>query len=186
MMYIRHLILFTCASLIIISCSKENYTIDYQDGYPNALADNWVAFEFRGGSLEGAVSTEPYDLVTSLDPNRPNSLIIDRLYASDVRIRTTYTDTSFSVVMGEMLESVSTNTFNIEYVTVTGYITANPVLTNTLYSLAQAYFEDMSFDRSDIEDLLFLRAGFYDQYKAPIDTVLILGYRKTGFEEVSF
>jgi hypothetical protein len=165
---------------------KEDYVIEYQNNYPNKLAGNWVAFEFQGGSLDGAVSTEPYDLVTSLDPNRPGSMILDKLYASDVRIRAEYVDSAFSVIIGENLEKVSTNNYDIHYVSLDGYITSNPVLLSTLYQLATIYFEDMAFEYSDLEDLIFLRAGFYDQLKAQIDTVLILGYRKTGFEEVSY
>jgi hypothetical protein len=165
---------------------KEDYVIEYQHDYPNKLAGNWVAFEFQGGSLEGTVSAEPYDLVTSLDPNRPGNLILDKLYASDVRVRTEYVDSTFSVIMGDNLEQVSTNNYDIHYISLNGYITSNPVLLSTLYQLATIYFENMAFERSDLEDLIFLRAGFYDQLEAQVDTVLILGYRKTGFEEVSY
>lgn len=165
---------------------KEDYVIDYQEGYPSKLTGNWIAFEFRGGTIENASLMAPYNMVTSLDPNRQNALILDKLYGSDIRVRAEYSDTSFSVVMGEMLETVSTNVYAIKYVSLEGYITSNPVLVNTLYSLAASFYEDMAFDISYIEDLMFLRAGFYDKYKAQIDTALILGYRTTGFEEVSY
>jgi hypothetical protein len=165
---------------------KEDYVIEYQLNYPNKLAGNWVAFEFQGGSLEGTISTEPYDLVTSLDPNRPGNMILDKLYASDVRIRAEYTDSAFTAKMCENLEKVSTNNYDIEFVSLDGYITSNPVLLSTLYQLASIYFENIAFERSDLEDLIFLRAGFYDQLKAQVDTVLIIGYRKTGFEDVSY
>ena len=186
MKQIYYIAILFFAALLAQSCNKDEYEIDYQDGYPSIFAGNWIAFEFQGGNIEHGVLSEPYDLVTALDPNRSNSLIIDKLYASDVRVRTEISDTSFSVNMGEMLEQVSTNTYNIKYVTARGYITENPVLIRTLYSLAQLYFEDMSFDESYIKDLLFMRAGFYDDHKAQVDTVLILGYRRTGFEEVNF
>jgi hypothetical protein len=88
--------------------------------------------------------------------------------------------------MAENLELIGTNNYDIEYVSLNGYITSNPVLLSTLYQLAVLFYEDMAFERSDLEDLIFIRAGFYDQYKAQVDTVLILGYRKTGFEEVSY
>jgi hypothetical protein len=165
---------------------KEDYIIEYQSDYPSKLAGNWVAFEFQGGNLEDAVATEPYDIVTSLDPNRPGNMIVDKLYASDVRVRAEYSDSAFATVMGENLEKVSTNNYDIHYVTLDGYITTNPVLLSTLYQLAMIYFDDMAFERSDLEDLIFIRAGFYDDMEAQIDTVLILGYRKTGFEEVSY
>lgn len=165
---------------------KEDYVIEYQHNYPNKLAGNWVAFEFQGGSLEGSAAAEPYDLVTSLDPNRSGSMILDKLYNADVRVRAEYIDSTFTIEMGENLEKVSTNNFGIYYVSLDGYITSNPVLLSTLYQLATIYFEDMAFERSDLADLLFIRAGLYDQLKAQVDTVLILGYRKTGFEEVSY
>jgi hypothetical protein len=172
--------------LLITACMKEDYTIEYQDNYPSKLAGNWVAFEFQGGSLEGAVSSEPYDLVTSLDPNRPGYMILDKLYGADVRVRAQYADSAFSITMGEQLEKISTNSYDIKYISINGYITSNPVLLSTLYYLASIYYEDMAFEQSDIKDLIFMRAGFYDQYKAVVDTVLILGYRKTGFEEITY
>lgn len=179
-------ILLIILVILCTRCMKEDYEIEYQNNYPNKLAGNWVAFEFQGGNLEGAVSSEPYDLVTSLDPNRSGYMILDKLYAADVRVRAEYVDSTFYVEMGENLEKVSTNNYDINFVSLDGYITSNPVLLTTLYQLALIYFEDIAFERSDLEDLIFIRAGFYDQLEAQIDTVLILGYRKTGFEEVSY
>lgn len=160
--------------------------IEYQHDYPSKLAGNWVAFEFVGGDLEDALPSEPYDLVTSLDPNRPGFMILDKLYNADVRVRAEYTDSTFLTAMGENLEKVSTNNYDINFISLDGYITSNPVLLSTLYQLATIFYPDLAFERSDLEDLIFLRAGFYDQFKAQVDTVLILGYRKTGFEEVSY
>ena len=170
--------------LIILSCTKE-YDIEYQDGYPSLLADNWIVFEFQGGDIEGNI-LEPYEMVTALDPNMENSLIIDKIYNSDLRVKTTYADTAFSVDMGDQLELIGTNTYDIKYISINGYVTKNPVLTGFLYDLASAFYENMAFYPEDIQDLLFLRAGFYDIYKARVDTVLILGYRKTGFENVEY
>lgn len=185
MMRLKYIV-FTLFLIGLCSCTKEDYEIDYQEGYPSILSGNWTAFEFRGGTIENDALMAPYSMVTSLDPNRQNALILDKLYGSDVRVRAEYSDTSFSVVMGEVLETVSTNVYDIKYISLEGYITSNPVLVNTLYSLAVSFYDNLAFDVSYIEDLLFLRAGFYDEYKAQIDTVLILGYRTTGFEEVSY
>ncbi len=171
--------------LLVMSCSKESYEIDFQEGYPSKLAGNWLAFEFQGGSLEGTIAPRPYDMVTALDPNRDSALIIDRMYGADIRVRANYSDTSFSIRMSPNLELVSTNNYGVEYISAEGYITSNPVLINVLFQLASQYYENISFDRSYIEDLIFMRAGFYDAYRAQVDTVLILGYRKTGFEEVN-
>jgi hypothetical protein len=169
----------------MISCSDDSSETEYQDGYPNAFADNWIAFEFQGGDIEGNI-LEPYDLVTSLDPNREGYLIIDQIYNNNIRVRAACADSSFHVEMGEQLETISINPYGVKYLTVNGYITTNPVLTNFAYDLAAYYFENMAFYPEDIEDVLFLRAGLYDEYQDRIDTVLILGYRKTGFENVEY
>ncbi len=174
------LFLLTC-----FSCVKKDYDIEYQDDYPNKLAGNWVVFEFPGGELEGTLY-EPYDLVTSLDPNNHGFLIIDKLYDSDVRVRAEYIDSAFYSQMGEQLEEISANTFEIEYVSLDGYITTNPVLIDLAYYLASLSFENLSFEESDIEDIIFMHAGFYDAYETLVDTVVIMGYRKTGFEETDY
>lgn len=171
--------------LLVIACAKEDYEIDYQEGYPSKLAGNWLAFEFQGGNLEGPIAGQPYNLVTSLDPNRDSSLIIDRIYNADIRVRATWSDSSFTASLAPNLESVGTNDFGVSHISLNGYITENPVLLNLLYDLASQYYEDIAFDRSYLEDMLFLRAGLYDNFNARVDTVLILGYRKTGFEEVN-
>jgi hypothetical protein len=171
--------------LILVACSEKPYDIEYQKGYPNLFADNWIAFEFQGGDIEGTI-LQPYDLVTALDPNRDGFLIIDQLYDSDIRVRASYADTSFSAVMSDQLETISSHTYGVKYVTINGYVTTNPVLTGFAYDLATAYFEHMAFTSDAIEDVLFLRAGLYDAYKSPVDTILLIGYRKTGFEDVEY
>ena len=170
---------------VLVSCTKQEYDIDYQKNYPDKLADNWIAFEFQGGDIEGKI-LPPYDLVTALDPNRDGYLIIDKIYDSDSRVRASYSDSSFTVLMGDQLEMISTNTYGIKYLSIEGYVTGNPVLTNLAYDLAMAFYENMAFYPEDIKDVIFLRAGFYDEYRAIIDTVLILGYRKTGFENIEY
>jgi hypothetical protein len=179
------IILVLPALLLLASCSEKSYDIEYQKGYPNAFADNWIAFEFQGGNIEGNI-LEPYNLVTALDPNRDGYLIIDQLYDSDIRVRAAYTDTAFSIEMGNQLETISTNTYGVKYISVDGYVTTNPVLTNFAYNLATIFYEHMAFYPSDIKDVLFLRAGLYDEYKSRVDTLLVIGYRKTGFENVEY
>ena len=171
--------------LLPLGCKKED-GIDYQNGYPNKLADNWVAFEFHGGSIDG-VSYEPYDLVTSLDPNGDGYVLLDKLYGSDIRVRAEYSqDTIVHVEKGAQLEQVSKNTYNITSISIDGYITTNPVWINISWQLANIYYPDLSFPSSDIQDVLYLHAGYYDKYDALIDTVLLVAYRKTGFEEVKY
>jgi hypothetical protein len=181
----RSILSLSVTFLLLVSCSKKSYDIEYQDGYPNIFADNWIAFEFQGGDIEGEI-LDPYNLVTALDPNRQGYLIIDQLYDSDIRVRTAYSDSSFAVEMGDQLETISTHTYGVKYLTVSGYITTNPVLTGFAYDLATVFFENMAFYPEDIKDVLFLRAGLYDEYKIRVDTVLVIGYRKTGFENVDY
>lgn len=113
-------------------------------------------------------------------------MILDKLYNSDVRVRAEHNDSAFSVQMGEQLEQIGTNTFDIEYVSIDGYITVNPILIDLTYYFASESFENISFEISDIEDVIYMHAGFYDKYRALVDTVLIVGYRKTGFEETNY
>lgn len=171
--------------LLPVECKKDKGIV-YQNGYPNKLVDNWIAFEFHGGSISGT-SYKPYDLVTSLDPNRPGYMIFDKLYASDVRVRAKYTqDTIIHVDKGPQLEQVSTNTYDITSVSLDGYITTNPVWINMCWQLANFYYPNLSFPSSDIKDVLYLHAGYYDKYNSLIDTVLLVAYRKTGFENVTY
>ena len=173
------------ALLLLSGCKKDKSTVD-QNGYPDKLADNWIAFELHGGSISGA-SYEPYDLVTSLDPNHDGYVLLDKLYASDIRVRAPYTqDTIIHVDKGDQLELVSKNTYNVAYVSLDGYITTNPFWINASWQLANIYYPNLSFQQSDIQDVLYLHAGYYDKYNALIDTVLLIAYRKTGFENVSY
>jgi hypothetical protein len=88
--------------------------------------------------------------------------------------------------MAEQLEKISTNTYSIAYITVDGNISSNPVLINLCYQLAVASYANISFTESDIKDVIMLHAGYYDKYKNLIDTTLVLGYRRTGFEDVQY
>lgn len=173
-------------ALVLMSGCKKDNTIVYQNGYPNKLADNWIAFELHGGSISGA-SYKPYDLVTSLDPNHAGYMILDKLYASDIRVRAQYTqDTIIHVDKGEQLEQVSKNTYNVAYISLDGYVTTNPFWIDASWQLANYYYPNLSFQYSDIKDVLYLHAGYYDKYNALVDTVLLIAYRKTGFEDVSY
>ncbi|MGD2036069.1 MAG: hypothetical protein PVF73_13480 [Bacteroidales bacterium] len=182
---IRTILTLVVCLTCLVSCQEKDNEIEYQDGYPNKLAGNWVAFEFPGAEIED-VLYEPYDLVTSLDPNRTGYLILDKLYDSDIRVRTEYEDSAFYVHMGEQLEAISTNTHDVECISIDGYVTSNPVLISMVYNFAAITYENISFDESDIEDVIYLNAGFYDVYETLVDTVLIIGYRKTGFEETNY
>jgi hypothetical protein len=178
------ILLITClAFFIIISCKKDDSNIDRTGGYPQKLVGNWVVFEFPGAEI-GDILYDPYDLVTALDPNNEGVLVLDKLYASDVRVRAIFDSASFKVEMGRQLDTVSTNTYDIAYISLEGSVSQSPVIINTVYNFAVRSFDNIAFSRRDIKDVILIHAGFYDKYKYPIDTVLIMGYRKTGFENV--
>ena len=181
-----------CNSVILIivlliwtSCSKDD-EIEYANGYPNKLAGNWVVFQFYGAELDGQLSG-PYDMVTALDPNRPNALILDNIYNTGVRVRANILgDTGFYANQTAQLEVINNGNYGIETVSIDGYINDNPVLVNFTYRLAESSFENIAFTENDITEIIFFRAGLYDENKSLADTILIMGFRKTGFEDVDY
>lgn len=171
---------------IVISCSDNNYEIEYANGYPSKLAGNWVAFQFHGGDLDGQISG-PYDMVTALDANRKGYLIIDNIFNTNVRIRAEIRgDTGFYANNTEQLEVINMGGYGIESISIDGYSNNNPVLVNFLYRLAASSFENIAFSESDMTEIIFFRAGLYDAQNAPVDTIMVMGYRKTGFEDVGY
>ena len=79
------------------SCQQDDYEIVYQAGNPNCLVGNWRAFEFQGGAFDLNRLADEYDLVTALDPNSTDSLVMDNLYDSKIRVKVHFQDSSFSV-----------------------------------------------------------------------------------------
>lgn len=170
----------------IAACSEDPGEIEYAAGYPSKLAGNWVVFQFHGGDLDGPL-TGPYDIVTALDANRPGYLIVDNIYNSGVRARAEILgDTGIVANKVEQLELINKGGYGIETVSIDGYIQENSILANFLYSLAAASFENIAFTADDITEIIFFRAGLYDELDAPVDTIMIMGYRKTGFEDVDY
>ncbi|QQS50556.1 MAG: hypothetical protein IPM71_13350 [Bacteroidota bacterium] len=76
------------------------------------------------------------------------------------------------------------NTYGIQSVSIDGYVNENYILANFIYSLAMASFENPAFEVEDIDEIIFFRAGLYDAYYSLVDTIMVMGYRRTGFEEV--
>jgi hypothetical protein len=172
--------------LLMLSCDNGDDAIDYANGYPHKMAGNWVVFEFQGATLDGRLS-DPYDLVTALSPNDEKTLVLDNLYNSKTRIKAVIQgDTGFVALKTEQLEVINYGGFGIEKVTIDGYINDNYVLKNFVYRLAAAYFENIAFTADDIDEIIFFRAGFYDSYNSLVDTVMVFGYRKTGFEDEDY
>jgi hypothetical protein len=150
--------------LYLISCNENDYVIEYQDGYPNKLAGNWRAFEFQGGAFDMSKLSDEYDLVTALDPNSNDSLVIDNIYNSGVRVKTFFKGSLFYVADGRQLEVINQGQYGIYRVSVDGELLTSE--------------ED--------GDYLVMTVGLYDQYAAVVDTVLIYAFRKTGFEDVDY
>jgi len=164
--YIYILILF----FIIVfynNCKKEDpydYEIEYQDGYPNVLAGYWKAYdiEFTDNGLV-PLDYEPYDLITALDPNNENNLIIDNIYNSNQRVRTFINRSSdgFYIIKGEQLEKVNAQ-YDIKTISIDGEYRDDP----------------------ESGEILLIFTGLYDKYDDLYDSVIVVAYRKTGFEDV--
>ena len=182
--FLRVILIFLIG--LVLSCSDDNYDIEYANGYPSKLAGNWVVFQFHGGDLDGQL-TGPYDMTTALDPNRDGYLILDNIYNTGVRIRVEIRgDTGIYAIKTDQLEVINKGNYGIEEVSIDGYINDNPVLVNFTYRLADEAFENIAFHESDMTEIIFFRAGLYDEFNDRVDSIMIMGYRKTGFEEVDY
>jgi hypothetical protein len=182
------LILFSISFLMFsISCNKEKDEIKYAKGYPNKLAGNWIVFEFPGGDL-GDEYRSPYYMVTALDPNNDSSLVLDNLYNANLRIKTRIKgDTGFFAFKTQQLEVTGKGDYDIERISIEGYINNNDILIQyVLYPLAVANFPNMSFSEDEMTEVIFFHAGFYNKNDELIDTVMVMGYRMTGFENVEY
>ncbi len=156
--------------LIFSSCEDDSYTIEYQDGYPDKLAGNWRAIEFQNATVVNDRITDAdnvsdyFDLVTALDPNSEDSLVINNIYDSNIRIKVYYEDDSFGVTKGRQLEVINYGQYDIYYVSVNGkYITDE-----------------------DYGDYLAMHIGLYDKYSSLFDTVYVVAFRKSGFEDIDY
>lgn len=174
-----------CFVFVFFSCENNSKT-KYADGYPSLLAGNWVVFEFQGAELDGYLS-DAYDMSTALAPNDDNMLVLNNLYNSGTRIKANIQgDTGFFALKTDQLEVINFGGYGIHKISISGYINDNPVIKDFVYRLALSQFTNMAFSYNDMEEIIFYRAGFYDQYDGLVDTVMVFGYRKTGFEEEDF
>ncbi len=169
-----------------MACSDNEQGIEYQGGKRNPLVGTWVAFEFAADS-SGRIY-EPYGLIISNDPNNPGHIILDKLYDSDVRIRAEYFEDSTFTTNGKtnQINPFGSKVYFIDSVRMEGFVSTSWFLGDIAYQLAFLAYEDMQFDRDDIEKFIYMDVWYYDQYGDPIDSVMIVGYPKTGFEEVSY
>ncbi len=164
-------IIFIFALLIgFTSCNKDDYTVEYQSGYPNKLAGNWRAVEYQNAEVvnDRVISfdniSDPFDLVSALDPNSEDSLVFDNIYDSNIRVKVQYNDSTFSVVKGRQLEVINYGRYGIYYVSIDGR-----------YNYDEVY-----------GDYLTIHVGLYDKYSALFDTMFVAAFRKTGFEDTEY
>lgn len=173
-------------AVFLLSCSDNDYEIEHADGYPSKMAGNWVVFEFQGGRLDGTI-TGPYDMSTALMPNDINTIVLDNLYNSGTRIKVPLVgDSAFIQEKAKQLEVINKGGYGIETISIDGYISDNFILKDFIYQLAVSSMDDMAFTKDHITEIIFYRAGFYDRYNSLIDSVMVMGYRKTGFEEEKY
>ena len=174
--------------MLLLACSEKDYEIEYASGYPSKLAGNWVVFEFQGGTLDGTIGG-PYDMSTALAPNESDKtmLVLNNLYNSGTRVKVdVLADTGFYDNAAEQLEVINMGGYGIEKISISGYINDNYILKDFVFQLAQMSFSDIAFTENQMTEIIFYRAGYYDQYNSLIDTVLVMGYRKTGFEDEDY
>jgi len=175
---------------LLFSCEESGYEIEYQDGYPNKLAGNWVAFDYQltkenyliaidtinhfdlasdtdferfAGVLEITGVSDEYDLVTALDPYFQNSIILNNIYNSGIRTRVDYQDNLFEGRYKDQLEVINKGGYDITFVSLSGQM-----------------IEDSE------GDMIFMVVGLYDREKALLESILIAAYRKTGFEDTEY
>jgi hypothetical protein len=160
----RLFLCFFLSAVVFTSCQKDDYDIVYPAGNPSYLVGNWRAFEFQGGAFDLSRLADEYDLVTALDPNSTDSLVIDNLYDSKIRVKVHFQDSSFSVSHGRQLEVINRGQYGVYAVSVSG-----------------------EFQHSEADgDYMVMNIGLYDQYADLLDTLLIWSFRKTGFEDTDY
>ena len=176
--------------LLLSSCEDSDYAVEYQEGYPNKLAGNWVAFDYQltkenylmvidtinrfdltidtefdkfAGLLEITSESDEYDLVTALDPYFENSIIFNNIYNSGIRTRVDYHDRLFEGRLKEQLEVINYGGYNITFVSASGQLVENSK-----------------------GDIIFMVVGLYDKERTLLESVIIKAYRKTGFEDTEY
>ncbi len=175
---------------LLSSCEEAGYEIEYQDGYPNKLAGNWIAsdyqltkenymmaidtinyfnlasdddFERFARLLEITGVSDEYDLVSALDPYFQNSIVFNNIYNSGIRTRVDYRDNLFEGRYKDQLEVINKGGYDITFVSLSGQMIEDPE-----------------------GDMIFMVVGLYDGEHALLESLLIAAYRKTGFEDTEY
>lgn len=168
---------------IITGCESSDPDYGFAKDNPNSMVGNWIVFEVPQGDFEGW-GFEDYQLVTAVDPNRDSTLVINNLYNSNIRVRVPYSQNEFDEKFVQQIDTIDGFDYNIHYVSLDGEVSQSYYVAQLSYQYALASFPDMDFDFDGIEDVIYINAGFYDFDSLLVDSVVILGYRKTGFEDV--
>jgi hypothetical protein len=151
--------------LCAVSCEEETYEVEYQPGYPNILAGNWEAYDFPNGAFDLESNFDgPYDLVTALDPNSGDSLVVSNIYDTGVRVKARFSGQTIAVTKGKQLEVINDGEFGIRYVSIEGQV--------------------FPAEDNDEQDVIVMLIGLYDQFDNQVDSVYTVGFRKTGFENI--
>ncbi len=167
---VKGFILIPGLFIILASCEDSNYDIEYQEGYPNVLAGNWDAIEFQNATVVNGQITyadnisDYFDMVSALDPNSSDSLVIGNIYDSNIRVKVHYENNRFDITKGNQLEVINHGTYGIYYVSVNGN-----------------YNND-----EESGEYLTMHIGLYDKYSALFDTMYVIAFRKTGFEDTDY
>ncbi len=177
--------------LLFYSCNKDDYDIEYASNNPDYLVGDWISFQFQGGSLSGQYYGN-YTISTAADPDNGNMLIMNNIYNTDVRIKVPIIgDTTIYSKNTTQLEVIDEGSYGIQSVSINGYFYhvddysyQATTLQSFMYSMAASIFENISFEADDIEDLMVFYAGLYDSNNSLVDSILVMGYRKTGLEDV--
>ena len=165
------------SAVLYNSCKKEDpydYTIEYQDGYPSKFTGSWNAFDFSLGSTGSVVLIDfnPYNLITALDPNTNEKLILDNVYNSSLRVRADLDQIqeTFYVEKGDQLESANA-IYKVEKITLIGFYDD---------CLIQGFAEEFDVETKGLN--IFI--GLYDEYGNLFDSIYTYAARKTGFEDL--
>ena len=149
--------------LIFTGCKEEDpydYEIGYENGYPNAMAGVWKTYDFEPGFYEYPLSYTAYEMIIAVDPANTDNLIIDNVYNSNLRVRTfvNKATSEYYVIKGEQLEEMNAQ-YDIETISIMG-----------------VYYNE--------DEAIIMYIGLYDQYNDLFDTIHVIGFRKTGFEDI--
>jgi len=178
-------------SLLTIACN-DDYNVEYQKGYPNRIAGNWIAYDIeillekyqmlfdtiqnfdleKQDQLEKFINlvklknvSERYNLTSALDPNRNGFVIFDNINNNGNRVRSSYLENRFITQFSPQLDLINKKYNKVEYISISGQLIRN---------------------EKDSDDILIFVVGLYNINKTIQKSLLTIAFRKTGFEDVDY